>query len=140
MRFLTNPDKFVFCIGIGVVGFLFILSYMILNQMIFLSLVLILWMIFSVYLAQINHIEYEIHNDGFIVKHMRKTTKIKYKDIDCIFEYSSYTNSIRIKKYIIKLMDGCNVPDKFLKIENKAFSEWIDKEKSRFNIKRISEL
>ena len=95
MKFLSNPDKFVFAIGVGIVGFLFIFSYMILNRLGILTLLLVLWVLFSAYWARSSYIEYLIQDDKFIIRHMGRKIEVHFNDINYIIEFSSCTNPIK---------------------------------------------
>lgn len=136
MRFIANPDKFVFFIGVGIVGFLFIFSYMLLKQLVVLVPALILWIVFTIYLIRINYVEYIIHGEKIIIKYMKKNFEINFDEIDYIVQRSNYTNIFKAKKYELKLNNKLNVPDKLLKIENKTFTKWILKQSYRFKIKK----
>ncbi len=136
MKFIANPDKFIFFIGTGVVGFLFIFSYMILNQLSVLILLLALWILFSVWSVKKTYIEYAIQDDKFIIRHMRREIEVHFDDINYIVESLSCTNSIKEKRYEIKLNNTLNVPDNLLKIENRTFTKWIEKQKDRFIIEK----
>ena len=136
MKFLSNPDKFVFAIGVGIVGFLFIFFYMILNRLGILTLLLVLWVLFSAYWARSSYIEYLIQDDKFIIRHMGRKIEVHFNDINYIIEFSSCTNPIKEKRYEIRLNNNLGVSDKLFKIENRSFTRWIGNQKDRFIIEK----
>lgn len=136
MKLISNPDKFVFSIGIGIVGSLFIISYMVLNRLYLLMLLLGLWILFSICWAKNNYIEYFIQDDKFVIRHMRREIEVRFDDIHYIIEFSNCSNPIKEKRYEIKLINASPVSNKLLKIENRAFTKWIENQKDRFIIEK----
>ena len=63
MRFIANPDKYIFFIGISIVGFLLIFSYMILNQLLILLPLMLLWIGLSIFVIKRNYIDYTIQEE-----------------------------------------------------------------------------
>ena len=47
MKFVADPNKFIFFIGLGIVGFLYIFLYMIFLKMQFIDVTLIKWEILN---------------------------------------------------------------------------------------------
>lgn len=134
MRFIANLDKFIFFIGISIVGFLFIFSYMILNQLLILLPLMLLWIGFSVFMIKRNYIEYTIQEEKFTIRYMGKKVEIKFNEIEYVIQYSNYTNLLKEKKYELKLKNRQDVHEKLLKIENKTFTKWILKNIDKFII------
>lgn len=136
MKFIANPDKYIFSIGISIVGFLFIFSYMILNQLLILFPLLLLWIGFSIFIIRRNYIEYTIQEEKFIIRYMKKIFEIRFSEIEYIIQSSNYTNSFKEKRYELKLKNRVDVYEKLLKIENKSFTKWILKNIDSFKIKK----
>ena len=136
MKFVANPDRFIFFIGLGILGFLFIFSYMILSQILLLIPVLLIWIIISFYLARRNYVEFVISENKFVIRYTGKKYEVDFADIDCIIESSSYTNFFRKKRYLLKVRDNMNIDNRTLKIENKVFSKWISEHNDSFLIKK----
>ena len=136
MKFIANPDKFIFFIGSGIVGSLFIVAYMILNQVWLLILVLVIWLSISCYLAKKNCVVFVVLKNKFLIKSMKKEYEIYFKDVDYIVEYSNHTNFLKEKRYELKISSKINIDDRVLQIENKVFSKWILKQTHNFVIKR----
>ena len=134
MRFIANPDKYIFFIGISIVGFLFIFSYMILNQLLILLPLMLLWIGFSIFIIKKNYIEYTIQEEQFTIRYMGGKVEIKFNEIEYVIQYSNYTTLL--KKYELKLKNRQDVPEKLLKIENKSFTKWILKNIDNFKIKK----
>ena len=97
MRFIANPDKYIFFIGISIVGFLFIFSYMILNQLLILLPLMLLWIGFSIFMIRRNYIEYTIQEEKFTIRYMGKKVEIKFTEIEYVIQYSNYTNLLQEK-------------------------------------------
>ena len=97
MRFIANPDKYIFFIGISIVGFLFIFSYMILNQLLILLPLMLLWIGFSIFMIKRNYIEYTIQEEKFTIRYMGKKIEIKFNEIEYVIQYSNYTNFLKEK-------------------------------------------
>ena len=97
MRFIANPDKYIFFIGISIIGFLFIFSYMILNQLLILLPLMLLWIGFSIFMIKRNYIEYTIQEEKFTIRYMGKKVEIKFNEIEYIIQYSNYTNLLKEK-------------------------------------------
>ena len=136
MRFIANHDKYIFFIGISIVGFLFIFSYMILNQLLILLPLMILWIGLSIFMIKRNYIEYTIQEEKFTIRYMGKKVEIKFNEIEYVIQYSNYTNLLKGKKYELKLKNRQDVHEKLLKIENKSFTKWILKNIDNFKIKK----
>ena len=136
MRFIANRDKYIFFIGISVVGFLFIFSYMILNQLLILLPLMLLWIGLSIFMIKRNYIEYTIQEEKFTIRYMGKKVEIKFNEIEYVIQYSNYTNLLKEKKYELKLKNRQDVHKKLLKIENKSFTKWILKNIDNFKIKK----
>ena len=136
MRFIANPDKIIFFIGISIVGFLFIFSYMILNQLLILLPLMLLWIGLSIFMIKRNYIEYTIQEEKFTIRYMGKKVEIKFNEIEYVIQYSNYTNLLKEKKYELKLKNRQDVHEKLLKIENKSFTKWILKNVDNFKIKK----
>lgn len=136
MRFIANHDKYIFFIGISIVGFLFIFSYMILNQLLILLPLMILWIGLSIFMIKRNYIEYTIQEEKFTIRYMGKKVEIKFNEIEYVIQYSNYTNLLKEKKYELKLKNRQDVHEKLLKIENKSFTKWILKNIDNFKIKK----
>ena len=136
MRFIANPDKFIFFIGISIAGFLFIFSYMILNQLLILLPLMLLWIGLSIFMIKRNYIEYTIQEEKFTIRYMGKKVEIKFNEIEYVIQYSNYTNLLKEKKYELKLKNRQDVHEKLLKIENKSFTKWILKNVDNFKIKK----
>ena len=136
MRFIANPDKYIFFIGVSIVGFLFIFSYMILNQLLILLPLMLLWIGFSIFMMKRNYIEYTIQEEMFIIRYMGKKVEIKFNEIEYVIQYSNFTNLLKEKKYEFKLKNRQDVHEKLLKIENKSFTKWILKNIDKFKIKK----
>ena len=136
MRFIANHDKYIFFIGISIVGFLFIFSYMILNQLLILLPLMLLWIGFSIFMIKRNYIEYTIQEEKFTIRYMGKKVEIKFNEIEYVIQYSNYTNLLKEKKYELKLKNRQDVHEKLLKIENKSFTKWILKNIDNFKIKK----
>ncbi len=138
MKFLTNPDKIWFFVGVGIFGFLIIFFGMFLNEL--LSVFLIpaeaAWILVLYYLIKFNYTVYEIKEDKFIIKNMNKEYEINFEEIENIIEFKTYTNPIRIKRYEIVLSDTLNIKKRLLEIENQAFSKWISKNSEKFSIRK----
>ena len=97
MSFIANPDKYIFFIGISIVGFLFIFSYMILNQLLILLPLMLLWIGFSIFMIKRNYIEYTIQEEKFTIRYMGKKVEIKFNEIEYVIQYSNYTNLLKEK-------------------------------------------
>lgn len=97
MRFIANPDKYIFFIGISIIGFLFIFSYMILNQLLILLPLMLLWIGFSIFMIKRNYIEYTIQEEKFTIRYMGKKVEIEFNEIEYIIQYSNYTNLLKEK-------------------------------------------
>ena len=136
MRFIANPDKYIFFIGISIVGFLFIFSYMILNQLLILLPLLLLWIGLSIFVIKRHYIEYTIQEEKFTIRYMGKKVEIKFNEIEYVIQYSNYTNLLKGKKYELKLKNREDVHEKLLKIKNKSFTKWILKNIDNFKIKK----
>ena len=136
MRFIANLDKYIFFIGISIVGFLFIFSYMILNQLLILLPLMLLWIGLSIFMIKRNYIEYTIQEEKFTIRYMGKKFEIKFNEIEYVIQYSNYTNLLKGKKYELKLKNRQDVHEKLLKIENKSFTKWILKNIDNFKIKK----
>ena len=136
MRFIANPDKYIFFIGLSIVGFLFIFSYMILNQLLILLPLMLLWIGFSIFMIKRNYIEYTTQEEKFTIRYMGKKVEIKFNEIEYVIQYSNYTNMLREKKYELILKNRQDVHEKLLKIENKSFTKWILKNIDNFKIKK----
>lgn len=136
MRFIANHDKYIFFIGISIVGFLFIFSYMILKQLLILLPLMILWIGLSIFMIKRNYIEYTIQEEKFTIRYMGKKVEIKFNEIEYVIQYSNYTNLLKGKKYELKLKNRQDVHEKLLKIENKSFTKWILKNIDNFKIKK----
>ena len=134
MKFIANPDKFVFSIGVGIVGFLFIFSYMVLNQLFILIPLLILWVGFSLFLLKRNYIVYIIQDEKIIIKSYKTNFEIKFNEIMRIVELTNYTNPLKEKRYLLILNENINIQERFLKVENKTFTKWVSKNKKKFKI------
>ena len=136
IKFIANPDKYIFCIGISIIGFLLIFSYMILNQLIILLPLMLLWIGFSIFITKRNYIEYTIQEEKFIIRYMKKMYEIGFSEIEYIVQSSDYTNSLKGKRYKLKLKNRVDVHEKLLEIENKSFTKWILKNTDSFQIKK----
>ena len=136
MKFIANLDKYIFFIGISIVGFLFIFSYMILNQLLILLPLMLLWIGLSIFMIKRNYIEYTIQEEKFTIRYMGKKVEIKFNEIEYVIQYSNYTNLLKGKKYELKLKNRQDVHEKLLKIENKSFTKWILKNIDNFKIKK----
>lgn len=136
MKFIANLDKYIFFIGISIVGFLFIFSYMILNQLLILLPLMLLWIGLSIFMIKRNYIEYTIQEEKFTIRYMGKKVEIKFNEIEYVIQYSNYTNLLKEKKYELKLKNRQDVHEKLLKIENKSFTKWILKNIDNFKIKK----
>lgn len=134
IKFMANPDKFIFIIGVAVLGFLFLFICILLNHLILLLPLLILWILFSIYLVKRNYIVYIIHDDKFIIHYMSKEYEINFDEIVYILEISNYTNTLQEKQYKLSLNDKLNIDDKLLKIVNKTFTKWIKSNYDKFRI------
>ena len=97
MRFIANLDKYIFFIGISIVGFLFIFSYMILNQLLILLPLMLLWIGLSIFMIKRNYIEYTIQEEKFTIRYMGKKFEIKFNEIEYVIQYSNYTKSLKEK-------------------------------------------
>lgn len=97
---------------------------------------LILWIIFSWYIAKKNYIESVVLEDKFMIKFMNKEYQIDFSDIEYIIEFSDYTNPLKEKRDELKVSDKLNINKKVLSIENKAFSKWILSQDRGFIIKK----
>ena len=111
---------------------------MILNRLGILTLLLVLWVLFSAYWARSSYIEYLIQDDKFIIRHMGRKIEVHFNDINYIIEFSSCTNPIKEKRYEIRLNNNLGVSDKLFKIENRSFTRWIGNQKDRFIIEKHS--
>jgi len=136
MKFIANPDKYIFFIGISIVGFLFIFSYMILNQLLILIPLMILWIGFSFFIIKRNYVEYTIQDEKIIIRYMGKIFEIKFNEIEYILQFSNHTNLLKEKRYELRLKNRFDVQEKLLKIENKSFTKWILKNLDNFKIKK----
>ena len=136
MKFIANPDKFIFFIGSSILGSLFIVAYMILNQVWLLTLVLVIWLSIFSYLAKKNCVVFVVLENKFLIKSMKKEYEIDFKDVDYIVEFSNYTNFLKEKRYELKISSKINIDDRLLQIENRVFSKWILKQTHNFIIKR----
>ena len=136
MRFIANPDKYIFFIGISIVWFLFIFSYMILNQLLILLPLLLLWIGLSIFVIKRNYIEYTIQEEKFTIRYMGKKVEIKFNENEYVIQYSNYTNLLKGKKYELKLTIRQDVHEKLLKIENKSFKKKKKKNIDKFKIKK----
>ena len=134
VKFIAYPDKFIFSIGVAILGFLFIVSFMLLNQLFILIPLVALWMVFSVFLIQRNHVEYIIQEEKIVIKSFGKKIEIDFNEIECIIQLSNYTNSLKEKEYVLKLNEKISVPEKFLKIKNKTFTKWLLENAEKFKI------
>ena len=119
VKFIAYPDKFIFSIGVSIVGFLFIVSFMILNQVFILIPLLALWMVFSVFLIPRNHVEYIIQEEKIVIKSFGKKIEIDFNEIECINQISNYTNSLKEKEYVLKLNEKSVCLKNFLKSKTK---------------------
>ena len=137
VKILVNPDKFIFCIGVGVVGFLFIFSYMIFNPTWLLIPGLLFWLLVSYFLCRKNYVVITILQNKFIIQCMGKNDEIDFKDIDCIIEFSSETNTFRTKRYEIRMRCNRDSHPKVLEIENKEFSTWLLMHQKQFVIHKL---
>ena len=136
VKFIAYPDKFIFSIGVAIVGFLFIVSFMILKQLFILIPLLALWIGFSVFLIQRNHVEYIIQEEKIVIKSFGKNIEIDFNEIECINQISNYTNSLKEKEFAIRLNDKFNVHKRLLKIKNKVFTEWFLENAEKFKIRK----
>lgn len=136
MKFLSNPDKLIFCIGIGVVGFLFMVSYLILNKLPILILLLFFWIFIAFFLVRNNYVAYEITDDKFLVRYMKYYYEIKFNDIEYIVQYSNYNNLMQESRYELIVNSKININPKVLKIENRVFSKWLSNNSKNFIIKK----
>ncbi len=136
MRFIADPNRFIFFIGLGVVGSTFILAYLVLSRILLLIPALLVWIIISVYLAKRSYVEFFISDNKFVIGCAGEKYNLDFADIDYIIETSSYTNFFREKKYVLKVKDNVNIHNRALNIENKAFSKWISEHKDSFLIKK----
>ena len=137
MKILANPDKFIFCIGVGVVGFLFIFSYMIFNPTWLLIPGLLFWLLVSYFLCRKNYVVITILQNKFIIQCMGKNDEIDFKDIDCIIEFSSETNTFRTKRYEIRMRSNRDSHPQVLEIENKEFSTGLSMHQNQFAIQKL---
>ena len=137
MKFIANPDKFIFFIGISIVGLLFIFSYMILNHLVILIPLVFLWIGFSILIIKRNYVEYTIQEEKFVIRYMNKIYEISFGDIGYIIQFSNYTNPFKEKRYELKLKNRVDVHEKLLKIENKTFTKWIINNINTFKIMKV---
>ena len=133
MRFITNPDKVIFSIGVGIVGGLFIYLYMFLNRINILFPLLILWIVFSLFLIKINYIEYVVKDKIITIKSIKKTISIKFSDIDYIIQVNHGLNMLRRRKYKL-IVNKFYINEKLLEIESEKFSKWLLKNTKEFKI------
>ena len=137
MKFIANPDKFIFFIGISIVGLLFIFSYMILNHLVILIPLVFLWIGFSILIIKRNYVEYTIQEEKFVIRYMNKIYEISFGDIGYIIQFSNYKNPFKEKRYELKLKNRVDVHEKLLKIENKTFTKWIINNINTFKIMKV---
>jgi len=93
-----------------------------------------IWILFSYYLVKKNLIVYVIKDENFLINYMRKKYEVGFEEINCIIEYSNYTNPFKGKKYKLELKSSLNVFDRILIIENEKFTKWLSKQSDRFKI------
>ena len=136
MKFVANPNRFIFFIGLGIVGFLYMFLYMILSKILLLIPAVLIWIIMSFYFARKNYVEFVILKNKFAIRCAGKKYDVDFADIDYIIESSSYTNFFREKRYLLKVRDNVNIDSKTFKIENKVFSKWISEHRDTFLIKK----
>lgn len=134
MKFISNPDKYIFFIGISMIGIVSIFAYMMLNQLLVMLPLLILWIAFSFFMIKRNYIVYAIKDTKFIIKYFKTTFEISFNEINYIIQVSNYINLLAEKKYEIVLRGNINVPKRLLKIENNFFTKWLLKNQNKFKI------
>ena len=101
MKFISNPDKFVFFVGISIIGFIFMFTYILLNQFFILIPLLVLWIIFSVFILRRNYIEYIIQGEKIVIRTLKVKFEINLNEIKYIVELTNYTNLLREKRNLL---------------------------------------
>ena len=134
MKFISNPDKFVFFVGISIIGFIFMFTYILLNQFFILIPLLVLWIIFSVFILRRNYIEYIIQGEKIVIRSLKVKFEINFNEIMYIVELTNYTNLLREKRYLLILNENIKIKERFLQIENKTFTKWVLQNEEKFHI------
>ena len=82
MKFVANPNRFIFFIGLGIVGFLYMFLYMILSKILLLIPAVLIWIIMSFYFARKNYVEFVILKNKFAIRCAGKKYDVDFADID----------------------------------------------------------
>ena len=134
VKFLTNPDKFIFIVALDVIVFLSLLALTVINWPTILCVLLLIWIFVAVQLARANLVRYTIEEHCFVVKHMGKTIKIDFEKIDHIEEFV-YANNFNQRRYLLRLSSDIAMNSRVLKIQCSIFTKWLDEHRHLFNIK-----
>ena len=131
MRFNVNPDKYLFSIGIVLIGFVTIISYIIAANNYFMLIGLSIWTILSFFIIRQVNVKLCITINTFVFVKKAKRIIIKYEEVICIKQISNYSNPLHCDKYIIV---SNNAVASKIEIQNRSFSKWIKKNECNFKI------
>ena len=136
MRINSYPDRIVFVFGVGIVGFLILLSFLVTLTLKFIAFAAIPWSFLVIYLFRKYDIIYILTEDKFVIKFMGKTIVLPFDDISYIEEISNYNNPKLEKKY--RIITEEQIRENVLIIRNKKFSEWLKSHSDSFKIVKRS--
>lgn len=136
MRINSYPDRIVLVFGVGIVGFLILLSFLVTLTLKFIAFAAIPWSFLVIYLFRKYDIIYILTEDKFVIKFMGKTIVLPFDDITCIEEISNYNNPKLEKKY--RIITEEQIREYVLIIQNKRFSEWLKSHSDSFKIVKRS--
>ncbi len=132
MRINSYPDRIVFIFGVGIVGFVILLSFLATITLKFIAFAAIPWAFLAIYLFRKYDIIYILTENKFEIKFMGKTIVLPFDDITCIEEISNYNNPKLEKKY--RIITNQQIRRNVLIIQNKRFSEWLKSHSDSFKI------